>query len=247
MPKQEELSGIYKWAGAEDPWALVHSALEAGATRIHLSGAPGVGKSYAGLFSTPKEGQEVFQVSLSEDISVQELMGHFVPKNGLFEWHDGPCCQAARKGAVLVINELGRASDSVKDFLLGLLDDPKVARISLPTGETLAPTKGFKVVATSNSPVSELDPALQDRFEVIIHLDRPNPELIKKLNSALEGLGDAIRDSYKTPGMEIPPRRAMAFLALVKKGVEAKQAAAMTFGAGAMDFVTALKSRKIAV
>ena len=227
-----------QWASVDDSWKLINLAVQSGVSRLFLSGSPGVGKSHFGAYGFGN--RPYYQITLSEDLSVQEMFGHFVPKGQVFEWHDGPCTRAAREGAVLVINEIQRASDAVKDALLGLLDDPSVAMISLPNGENMRPKAGFTVVATSNDPLSSLDPALQDRFEVAVALTAPNPGLVSKLNEALEGLGYAVANSFKDEGREIPPRRAFAFAKLVGQGVDNKQAAVMAFGDRAPDVLNAL-------
>ena len=231
-----------KWAGLADAWELAKKAIDT-CTRMLIVGPPGVGKSYAAV----RAGDTYYQVTLSEDLTWQELMGHYVPKGTVFVWHDGPVAQAMREGAILVLNEVGRASSAVLDGLLGVLDDPEVCCVSLPTGENLKPAKGFRVIATSNSGPETLDVALQDRFEVMVSLAVPNPALIKRLNSAKAGLGDAIANSYASGESAISPRRALSFVAFMKAGHNAKVAAVMAFGAKASDFLNALTASGVTV
>jgi MoxR-like ATPase len=239
--KPSSYTETLEWANIDSPWKLATAAINAGVTRLFLSGAPGIGKSHLGAFGFGN--RPYYQVTESDDLSVQEQIGHFVPRGNVFEWHDGPFARAMREGALLIINEINRASDAVKDMLLGVLDDPAIASIALPSGEKLSPAPGFTVIATSNEPISALDPALQDRFEVALTLDSPNPALIQRLNYALTGLGDAVADSYKDPGREISPRRALAFVALRDKKVAVKTAAVMAFGERAPDICDVLQSR----
>ena len=57
---------------------------------------------------------------------------------------------------------------SYGDFLHGLLNDPTLARITLPTGEVLTADPNFKVIATMNGEYEDLRPSLQDRFSIAV-------------------------------------------------------------------------------
>jgi MoxR-like ATPase len=221
-------------------WDLADTAL-ASSNRLYLWGPPGVGKSYLAV----KSGQAPVQVTFSEDLTVQELIGHYMPEGGVFRWHYGPISQAMRDGALLILNEIARASGAVQDFLLGVLDNAEVASIALPTGEKLRPARGFCVVATSNTSPESLDPALRSRFEVEIHLTEPNPAIITNLNQSLRGLGEALKDSFKDPSRALDPRKLRAFMSLIRSGVLARPAALMTFGDQAPDLMAVLTARGI--
>jgi MoxR-like ATPase len=232
---------LYKWASTTE-WGLVETAFAA-ASRIYMSGPPGIGKTYAAkLF-----GAKPVQITLTEDLSVQELAGHYVPEGQQFQWHDGPVTTAMRNGSCLVLHEINRASGAVQDFLLGVLDHPDVAAITLPSGETVRPAPGFVVVATSNTGPECLDPALRSRFEVELRLSEPAPEMIQKLNRDLSNVGDALLDSYKDPSRALDPRKVQAFVSMVKYGVPARQAAILAFGASAPDVVAAFQSRGVPI
>ena len=155
---------VYVWANTT-PWSLARAALQSSA-RVFLWGPPGVGKSYL----TASAGRSPFSVTLCDDHTVQELVGHYLPEGHVFRWHDGPVALAMRHGAMLVLNEVGRASGAVQDFLLGVLDSREAGGVALPSGERLLGGAGFAVVATSNTAPDTLDPALRSRFEVEIHL-----------------------------------------------------------------------------
>jgi len=236
----DEMTALLKWAGLNSNWELVEPAL-ASASRIYVFGPPGIGKSHLTLHS----GVAVFQVTPSDDISVQELAGHYLPEGNVFRWHDGPVTTAARQGALLILNEITRASGAVQDFLLGILDSPEVAVITLPTGENFKPAKGFAVVATANTPPDRLDPALRSRFEVEIELRDPNPGVIARLNRVIAGLGDVLRDSFKDPTRALDPRKVLSFGNLVRSGVPPRQAAILTFGERALDVIQAMTARGV--
>lgn len=243
MTKHDTQPDLFKWAGVPTAWDLVELALAGGATRVFLWGPPAVGKSYAALGF----GKTPLQVTLNEDLCVPDLCGHWVPSGFKFVWHDGPVCRAVRSGMPLVLNEVGRASGAVQDFLLGVLDHPMVCRLTLPSGETLTPAPGFVVIATSNSGPEALDPALKSRFEAIVHLSSPAPGLVQKLNTALPGLGDALLDSFKDPGRALDARNLEAFLTLRASGLRSEQASLLIFGEAAPDVLAALRARGVRV
>lgn len=238
------------WAkGSNIPMSWKHLAIAIQhVPRVYLWGPPGVGKSHlAQEIARQNSNKEPFQVTLNEDMVAQELLGHYVPEGDKFVWHDGPIASAIRHGEPLVINEIARASGAVQDLLLGVLDDPSVANIALPNKERLRPAPGFRVYATANTPPDELDEALRDRFDVVIEVNEPNPDLIKHLNTEMANLGDFIRDSYKDVQRAISPRKAFAFLRLFKGTGDAEMSATIVFRKLGKDFLAAARARQIKV
>ena len=156
--------------------------------RVLLWGVSGTGKSWAARRAN-LDGAAVYSVSLTDDTPAAELRGHYGLVDGSYRWLDGPCVMAWRAGARLVLNELEKASGDAQTFLLGILDDIEIAQQTLPTGETLAPAKGFHVVATMNGhPDEDLNPALRDRFPVCIHVDQVAPPALDRLPAELRGV-----------------------------------------------------------
>jgi MoxR-like ATPase len=229
-----------EWAGVASVWELAGVAI-AKLSRVFLWGPPGVGKSYL----ASRAGNSPVQVTLAEDLTVQELMGHWVPARVDWHFHLGPISRAYQDGSILVLNEIGRASGSVQDFLLGVLDSRDVASLALPNGELLTPADSFKVVGTSNSSPDQLDPALRSRFEAEIHLPVPNGRLIEELDWRCQGLGAALADSYLDPERALDPRRVASFINLVCRAVPARQAALLTLAERAPDFLAALQARGV--
>ena len=205
-----------------------------------LYGRPGTGKTTAAVnFAGDRP---VYSVTLTGDTVVQELVGHWVPRGQRFDWHDGPVVRAWREGALLVINEIDKAADAVLSVLLAVLDDHEVARLTLPTGETVRPAPRFYAIATSNSPPEALPEALMDRLPVRLEIDQPHPEALERL-SGDDGnaLRNAVAEAYRSGDPPFTYRQAAAFGTLRLLGVSDGDAAAAVFGNHACDFLNALR------
>ena len=168
-----------------DLWEIVEAILPV-TRRALLFGPPATGKTHIATHIHMKT-RTVYSVTLTESTPDAELRGHFVPSGGDFKWMDGPAIKAWRDGGCLVLNEINRASADALSFCYVLLDDPKTARVTLPTGETVAPHPNFRAVATMNGNPDELPEALRDRFPVQIEVLKTNPH-------ALEALPQELRD-----------------------------------------------------
>jgi hypothetical protein len=164
----------------KENWSIIDAVI-ATSRRVLLYGLPGTGKTYAAARRNVKEGQRVYQVTMTPETPAAEIRGHYLPKGDEMVWADGPGIRAWREGARLVINEMDRASDDIMSLMYAILDDPEFAELTLPTGEVVRPAEGFHVVATMNGQPYELPLALQDRFPVTIEVINVNPEAIEAL------------------------------------------------------------------
>jgi MoxR-like ATPase len=169
-------------------WALIERVLaSASVARAYLYGPPGVGKTWAAVHARA-EGARAYVITLTQEMPSSELRGTWVPRGGELAWLDGPLVRAMREGALVVLNELLHGSEDALSFLHPVLEMPETARITLPTGETLSPAPGFRVIVTENHPPSELPPALRDRFDVVLEISEPHPKALEALSPELRAL-----------------------------------------------------------
>ncbi len=136
-----------------------------------------------------RNGLSAWNVTLTDETPAAELRGHYVPSGTEWIWRDGPAMSAFRKGGILVLNELDHASGDALDFCHALLDDPGVSQMDLPSGETVFPHPDFRVVATMNGDLRELQadrPAIADRFAVAVYVGQVHPDAIAALPEDLQ-------------------------------------------------------------
>lgn len=229
-------------------------AVQPHVSRTLLYGPPGTGKTTLGF----ADGKEVYYVPLHEETSPSELIGHFVPVGDRFVWFDGPVLMAWAKGARLILDEIDQAGGSTMSILRAILNDPEVARLTLPdpslagldndtmaeviaAGDglrTVTPQPGFQVIATMNGDPQDLDAPLLDRFEAVFHVKETNPEAIKALPEDLRESAKrtAVGDDERRIGL----RRWKAFAQLREK-VSEEVAGRAVFGPRHGDILDALR------
>jgi len=186
-------------------WEAIE-AIERGAFRVLLFGPPGTGKTRSAYNTAEALGKTLYNITLSDETPAAELRGHFVPQGKRWSWMHGPAVRAAIEdenpyGAVLLLDEIDKASQDCLDFLHGLLNDPDVAQLTLPNGDILYPNDRFQVIATMNGELEDLPPALQDRFKIAIEVTEPHPDAISSLPEDLQGVARNVEayDAAKRP------------------------------------------------
>ncbi len=149
---------------------------------VLLYGPPGVGKT-GEAHSAVSPGQEMasYTGGPEESRAVMEGMYLITGEQGQFSYQDGhgPFCW--KTGGLLVINEIDECSPDTVSFLIPLLDGSRVAKIRLITGEVITPQPGFRCIATMNGMPDDLRPALRDRFNLRILVDRPSSAMLDVL------------------------------------------------------------------
>jgi hypothetical protein len=205
------------------PWEIAELAVRTG-KHVALWGPPGTGKTY---LAQGKGG--AYSLTCHEQMQPSEAFGHVWPSGAAWQWKDGPITLAFRNGRKLVLNELGRCNPEIHDALLGVLDSPESALITLETGEVLKPAKGFVAIATSNTdPAETLDIAFQHRL-ISIHVTEPHPKLIARIAKGSPQLAEMVARSYKSGQDLLSTRAALNFLDL-KDTFGPEIAATLVFG-----------------
>lgn len=162
-------------------WRDAYTLLEH-TDRVALYGAPGTGKTYAGMATAP--GGRAYRVAMTGDSGTADLLGMWQPNaQGLWHYTEGVAIRAMREGARLVVDEVDRASAETLGALLLICDTS--ASISWENPETLevvTPAPGYSVVFTTNlEDWSRLDTALRDRMVCPVRIDEPHPDALARL------------------------------------------------------------------
>lgn len=173
-------------------WQDLTDLLSAGIDRALLYGAPGTGKTYAGLTMKPTH-QTAYRLICTDEMSTAEITGLWTPNGNKFTYREGLAVKAWRNGARLVIDEINRANGDVMSLLLAFTDTVASSSWQNPeTEETITPALGYSVVLTMNGEPDDLEPALLDRFSARIKIDQPHPDAIAQLPTYLHGLAGTL-------------------------------------------------------
>jgi DNA polymerase III delta prime subunit len=223
------------------PWDAIE-LVEQNSYRVLLYGPPGTGKTRSAYNTALALGKNFYNITLSDETPAAELRGHYIPKGQLWEFMFGPAVKAAvdKKGAVLLLDELDKASQDCRDFLHGFLNDPEVSQMTLPNGKVIEPTDGFQVIATMNADIGDLEPAMQDRFSISIEVTEPHPDAIAALPEDLRGVAAKV-ESYEAQQRPATLRRWAAFASLREiEGIGAETAARAVFAHRAQELMDAI-------
>ena len=169
----------------------------------YISGLSGNGKTFMVEQACAKLNREFIRVQINPETDEDDLLGGFRLIDGETVFSKGPVLKAMENGAVLLLDEIDRATNKIM-CLQGILEGKPV--VVKKTGETISPASGFNVVATANTKgkgsedgrftaASIIDEAFLERFTVSI--DQPFPTLVtekKIVIKHMEKFGDADTD-----------------------------------------------------
>ena len=155
----------------------------------YISGLSGNGKTFMVEQACAKAGREFIRVQINPETDEDDLLGGFRLINGETVFCKGPVLKAMENGAVLLLDEIDRATNKIM-CLQGVLEGKPV--LVKKTGETIEPAKGFNVIATANTKgkgsedgrftaASIIDEAFLERFTISIDQQFPSLSIEKKI------------------------------------------------------------------
>lgn len=155
----------------------------------YVSGLSGNGKTFMIEQACAKLGKEFIRVQINPETDEDDLLGGFRLINGETVFAKGPVLKAMESGAILLLDEIDRATNKIM-CLQGILEGKPV--LVKKTGETVTPKKGFNVFATANTKgkgsedgrftaASILDDAFLERFTISVDMLFPSVSIEKKI------------------------------------------------------------------
>jgi hypothetical protein len=155
----------------------------------YVSGLSGNGKTFMIEQACAKIGKEFIRVQINPETDEDDLLGGFRLINGETVFAKGPVLKAMESGAILLLDEIDRATNKIM-CLQGILEGKPV--LVKKTGETITPKKGFNVFATANTKgkgsddgrftaASILDDAFLERFTISVDMQFPGLAIEKKI------------------------------------------------------------------
>ena len=165
------------------PWGAYHDVVRVIKSGMfypmYISGMSGNGKTFMVEQACAKLKKEFIRVQINPETDEDDLIGGFRLINGETVFAKGPVLKAMENGAVLLLDEIDRATNKIM-CLQGILEGKPV--LVKKTGEVVKPQPGFNVVATANTKgkgsedgrftaASIIDDAFLERFTVSV--DQP--------------------------------------------------------------------------
>ena len=134
-----------KWGSYDDVATIIRAKTF---YTIYIAGLSGNGKTMMVEQACAALNREYVRVQISPETDEDDLIGGFRLLNGETVFAKGPVIKAMERGAVLLIDEIDRATNKIM-CLQGVLEGKPI--MIKKTGEVIFPTKGFNVIATANT------------------------------------------------------------------------------------------------
>ena len=155
----------------------------------YISGLSGNGKTFMVEQACAKVGKEFIRVQINPETDEDDLLGGFRLINGETVFSKGPVLKAMENGAILLLDEIDRATNKIM-CLQGILEGKPV--LVKKTGEVVTPAEGFNVIATANTKgkgsedgrftaASIIDDAFLERFTISVDQNFPSLNIEKKI------------------------------------------------------------------
>lgn len=156
---------------------------------IYIAGLSGNGKTMMVEQACASVGREYIRVQISPETDEDDLIGGFRLLNGETVFAKGPVIKAMERGAILLVDEIDRATNKIM-CLQGVLEGKPV--LIKKTGELIHPAPGFNVLATANTKgkgsddgrfvaATIIDEAFLERFVATIEQPYPTFATEKKI------------------------------------------------------------------
>jgi hypothetical protein len=156
---------------------------------VYISGLSGNGKTFMVEQAAAKLNREFIRVQINPETDEDDLLGGFRLINGETVFSKGPVLKAMENGAILLLDEIDRATNKIM-CLQGILEGKPV--LVKKTGETITPAPGFNVIATANTKgkgsedgrftaASIIDDAFLERFTVAVDQQFPSVAVEKRI------------------------------------------------------------------
>ena len=175
------------------PWGAFHDIVKIVKSNMfyptYISGLSGNGKTFMVEQACAKVGKEFIRVQINPETDEDDLLGGFRLINGETVFAKGPVLKAMENGAILLLDEIDRATNKIM-CLQGILEGKPV--LVKKTGEIVKPAKGFNVIATANTKgkgsedgrftaASIIDEAFLERFTISVDQKFPGLNIEKKI------------------------------------------------------------------
>jgi len=175
------------------PWGPFHDVVKMIKSEmfypVYISGLSGNGKTFMVEQACAKLNREFIRVQINPETDEDDLLGGFRLINGETVFAKGPVLKAMENGAVLLLDEIDRATNKIM-CLQGILEGKPV--LVKKTGEIVKPAPGFNVIATANTKgkgsedgrftaASIIDDAFLERFTVAIDQQFPSRTIETKI------------------------------------------------------------------
>ena len=155
----------------------------------YISGLSGNGKTFMVEQACAKVGKEFIRVQINPETDEDDLLGGFRLIDGETVFSKGPVLKAMENGAILLLDEIDRATNKIM-CLQGILEGKPV--LVKKTGEIVEPAEGFNVIATANTKgkgsedgrftaASIIDDAFLERFTISVDQQFPSLNVEKKI------------------------------------------------------------------
>jgi hypothetical protein len=168
---------------------------------VFISGFSGNGKTFMVEQACANTKRSYVRVQVTPETDEDDLIGGFRLINGSTVFEKGPVVRAMESGAILLIDEIDRATNKIM-ALQGVLEGKPIMLKKI--GQMVYPAAGFNVIATGNtkgngsedgrySAAGIIDEALLERFVINIDQEFPTKAIeLKILEKHAEKFGFSI-------------------------------------------------------